>query len=222
MTVPTQQLLLFLTLTTLIFFFSRTSTQELFTIMYQTFRSKRAAFSMIAVIFFPGTVLHELAHFFMATILMLRVKEISVLPELYEAHIKLGKVIYEKRDVVSSVIVGVAPLILGTFLLSLFAYVDIVSHKSLITTLLIFYAIFVITATMFSSKQDLVDLLYMVPVIIIVGGVVYVFAIPVDAMLYSFFQKVEGTVRVVNKYLLYSLVLHVGLLLVCRSVRKFR
>ncbi|MEK7070626.1 MAG: hypothetical protein AAB966_02360, partial [Patescibacteria group bacterium] len=55
----------------------------------------------------------------------------------------------------------------------------------------------------FSSKQDLVDFAYAIPLAIIVGGILYVFNISLDV---SFLSEI-------NQYLLISIYIHLGIII---------
>src|SRR4051812_13086785 len=95
-----------------LYFVSRQTIKELF-IFLRKFLPNGAAFTIITILFLPGTALHEMAHFITALILFLHVREISILPEFQKDQIKLGKVIYEKKDIFRGILVGVAPIFFG-------------------------------------------------------------------------------------------------------------
>ena len=65
----------------------------------------------MALLYFPGTAVHEMSHLVMAMILNLKVRDISLLPKIRGNTIKLGTVTYEKKDVVRGLIVGIAPFL---------------------------------------------------------------------------------------------------------------
>jgi hypothetical protein len=111
----------------------------------------------------------------MAILLLLKVRSISFFPEFNGNSIKLGHVTYEKKDGFRSLLVGIAPLIGGTITLYLFFYFKMFPQRDFLLTIGGIYLIFVISSTMFSSKQDLKDILYCIPIILIGAGLLYVF-----------------------------------------------
>src|SRR3989338_5872404 len=104
-------------LTLLLFFFvicilyavSQYMVNELFHFLYLFIRRRDVIFSTIAVIFLPGTILHELSHYLAATVLRLQVGEVHIMPAWKENNLQLGRVTYKKADAMRSIAVGVAP-----------------------------------------------------------------------------------------------------------------
>lgn len=120
---------------------------------------KRAVF-LLSIIYFPGTLIHELAHALFAGVMFVHVGSISLVPEISQYSIKLGSVEVGKTDPFRRAIIGVAPVFLGISLLlvaSYFLTADLAKSASLPYSLwlLIFYFVFVISNTMFSSPKDL-------------------------------------------------------------------
>ncbi len=155
-----------------LFFISRLTIKELF-IFLRIYLPDRVAFTVITIFFLPGTILHEVAHFVMAVILLLRVREVSVLPEFEKDYIKLGKVVYEKKDFVRGILVGVAPTTAGLVMFWVFSVWNLFPTENMYLTVFLGYFIFVVSTTMFSSKQDLVDLIYIIPLGILIAGILY-------------------------------------------------
>lgn len=71
------------------------------------------------IIFLPGIIVHELSHLLMAKLLGLRAGRFRVWPEVQRDSIGLGSVSVEQADAVRGSLVGAAPLITGTALLTL-------------------------------------------------------------------------------------------------------
>ena len=93
----------------IIFFISRKTTLLFFSIFNRIFRNAKLSFLSITLIFFPGTIIHELSHYFSAVILFLNVKDIKIFPEFKDNQIKLGHVLYHKKDFLRGILVGIAP-----------------------------------------------------------------------------------------------------------------
>ncbi len=79
-----------------------------------------------SIIFLPGTVIHELAHFFFAILTGARTGKIEVLPEYLEEdwedenegkHVALGYVQTQKLNIIQGFFVGNAPFLIGLILM---------------------------------------------------------------------------------------------------------
>jgi hypothetical protein len=182
---------------------------------------KPAVGILVTLLFLPGTIMHELAHFIAALSLMLHVHEVSILPEFEKDYIKLGKVVYGKRDIVRSILVGIAPIFAGLFIFWLFSVWNLFPASQLWVSILVGYFIFVVSTTMFSSKQDLVDLIYIIPIGIILAGVLYVFNLnPAKLLNASFLNSLGRFIIHLNFYFLFSFFLHIGIIVLLKGVRK--
>ena len=120
-----------------------------------------------------------MAHFFMATILLLKVAKVNLLPTWEKNNIKLGSVSYYKKDVFRSILVGIAPIFVGVGILWWLSLTGLFPAHTWWLNILLGYLIWVVSSTMFSSRQDLIDILYVIPLIIFIAIVVYLFKINV-------------------------------------------
>lgn len=118
-------------------------------------RSQTITIQLLALIFFPGVLVHELGHFLMASILFVPTGEIEFLPKIQEDTIKLGSVAIARTDPFRRFLIGVAPVLSGIGILLLTSYyiqpLWPISWKSFLFA----YILFEIGNTMFSSKKDL-------------------------------------------------------------------
>ncbi|MBK8048649.1 MAG: hypothetical protein IPK16_16920 [Anaerolineales bacterium] len=73
----------------------------------------------IFLLFLPGIIAHESAHWLMARLVGLKVSKFRVWPKRQGDHIGLGSVNVDRGDAWRESLVGVAPLLLGTLLLAL-------------------------------------------------------------------------------------------------------
>ncbi len=162
-----------------IYLLSKRSINKLATILDGIFHNHHIVNGIIALIFFPGTVLHEMAHFFMATILFLKVANVNLLPQWERNSIKLGSVTYYKKDVFRSILVGIAPIFVGTGILWWLSLTGFFPAHTWWMNIILGYFIWVISSTMFSSRQDLIDILYVIPLIIFIVILVFIFKINV-------------------------------------------
>jgi hypothetical protein len=74
---------------------------------------------VLFILFLPGIIVHELSHLLMARLLGLRAGRFRVWPEVQRNSIGLGSVSVEQADALRGSLVGAAPLISGTALLTL-------------------------------------------------------------------------------------------------------
>lgn len=148
--------LIFLAELIALFFLSRKLINSLARIFFRLTKNQHTVVNILAIIFLPGTILHELAHLLFAGIMLVPVGEINVLPVVEEAGVKLGSVQIGKTDPLRRIIVGVAPVLFGMLaILSIFYLIQGSDHFIWWQIVLALYLVFEIGNTMFSSKKDL-------------------------------------------------------------------
>jgi hypothetical protein len=155
--------------------------------------------NFIFLIFLPGIILHELAHFLAATILFVPTGEMEMMPRRVDSRLQLGSIKIAQTDPLRRFIIGLAPVFLGMIIVIGLSYLFILNYSSLLTIniylflCLVFFLVYIqfaVCNTMFSSGEDMkgaVELLIFVIMIITVLRYLN-FGIPVD-----FFIKIyEG------------------------------
>jgi hypothetical protein len=86
-------------------------------------RDPRVTMGIFSILFLPGVFLHELSHFVVAKILLVRTGKFSIFPKsLPDGRLQLGYVETARSDAVRDSLIGAAPLIVGTLFV---AYVAI-------------------------------------------------------------------------------------------------
>jgi len=103
--------LLFIFELILLFFLSKKLINSLARIIFRLTKNHKAVVNILAIIFLPGTIIHELAHLLFAGLMMVPVGELSVVPEVDERGVKLGSVQIGKTDPIRGTIVGMAPVV---------------------------------------------------------------------------------------------------------------
>ncbi len=211
---------LFFLLAVLLYFVSRKTIHTCFFFFSRFLKHPQAAFRMMALLYFPGTLIHEMSHLVMAMLLNLKVRDITLIPKVRGSTLKLGTVWYEKKDVVRGLLVGIAPFFAAMFV---FWFIDTwrLLYMNMIIGALVSYLVFAISSTMFSSKQDLVDLVYVIPIALIVIAVGYIFRENLlPFMTYVDVTSIENFFAIVNSYLIFSLMLNGGIIMVLSIVLK--
>ena len=218
-------------LTLLLFFFvicilyavSQYMVNELFHFLHLFIRRRDVIFSTIAVIFLPGTILHELSHYLAATVLRLQVGEVHIMPAWKENNLQLGRVTYRKADVVRSITVGVAPFFGALFFFWFVGAFHLFPSTNIVLTLFFGYLLFSVSANMFSSKQDLVDLIYIIPICVVAGAVFYITNVRINVSVPDvWLQNITNLLQTINIYITISIAINIIMILVFKSFKIFR
>lgn len=163
----------------LLWIVSKRLTQNLYIALFLLTTSRPVSISLLSVLFFPGTVIHELSHLFVAEISGVRTGGLTLVPEaLDQPDVRTGSVSIAQTDPVRRAIIGIAPVfsgLLGLFVLSY--YLPTVPFP---WTLLLSYGLFAISNTMFSSKEDMEGFWPVATVILILGIAMYITGIRIS------------------------------------------
>lgn len=150
--------------------------------------------------------MHELSHLLTAEIIGVKTHGLYLVPEYKNGRLKMGSVLVDHSDFIRQFLIGIAPLVIGLWLLSsifylLFSHIDfsnlLQSPFMLLIVLLSSYLTFTITNTMFSSKKDMDGALELV----ILGGIIFLILfllkIPVDRYILNFLSspQIVGIVK---------------------------
>jgi len=167
-----------------LFLLSRTLTRVLSHFFYQVTKSQHATITGIAILFFPGTLLHELAHAIMAGLLRVPVGEMEFLPKIHEDKVKLGSVQIGHTDPLRRFMIGAAPFFFGTLILLGILFYTVQNHFFGNYFLIVFvgYLAFEIGNTMFSSNKDMEGALELFGTIIVLLIVFYFLGIRLPAI----------------------------------------
>jgi hypothetical protein len=162
-----------------LYFISRWVTISLFSFFLLIFRARSVAITLLLILEFPGTVIHELSHLFSASIMGVKTGKLTLEPESIQSdHITTGSVAIAETDPFRRFIVGIAPVIGGMIILTTIAYFlqnwarlpapDGAANGGLGNWIMLGlgYLLFSVSNAMFSSSQDLKGFL---PVVILLG-----------------------------------------------------
>lgn len=198
-------MIVFLLQIVVIYIISRLIIKELFLLLRKFFQTDFPVFMIVSLIFLPGTLIHESAHFLTALFLLLPVKSMTIFPRWDDREIKLGEVLFVKKDFLRAILVGVAPVFFGIGILFAIFFYHIYPSNNLGLNIVYSYIIFSISANMFSSKQDLKDLALIIPVIILVIMIIYIFNIKIDL------SSINVIMNKVNLYIFFVLLIDIFL-----------
>ncbi len=174
--------------------------------------SQRFSVSILSLILLPGTIIHELSHFLFASILRVPTGELSVIPTIDEktGQVKAGKLEIGKVDPFRYAIVGLAPTIIGIFLIyvsgKLFFPQQLAVNNYLLTTIGV-YLLFIISATMFSSNKDMESLKIALPITCLIILSLYFIGLRLS-LTSTLIIKIESLLKELNGYLLTSAVVN--------------
>jgi hypothetical protein len=125
---------------------------------------------------------------------------------------------YERADYVRGLLVGVAPFFVGLLIFYVLAFQNVLDSPNLLIKILSIYAIFVLSSTMFSSKKDLADLIFVLPVVVIIPVVLYLINFDFS-MIYLSENVKKGLLTFItriNYYLLISVLINVAILCIVK------
>ena len=165
-----------------LFFLSKKLTKLIFRNLYRLTKNRERSIYLMALIFLPGTFLHEVSHFITALFLLVRVGELDLIPEVEDGGVKMGSVAIGKSDFLRRFLIGIAPILVG--LTVIFGALNYVSTHNLqynpLVIVGLFYLLFQIGNTMFSSKRDMEGVLYLVVFLVFLVVIVYLLGLRIS------------------------------------------
>lgn len=210
------QIVIFIGEIILLFFLSRLTLQKMYPVLKKTIKKDSYIVFLVSLFYMPGTIVHELSHYIVALILSMNPREMSLFPLIEGKKVRLGHVLYEKnpRDFIRPIIVGIAPFIGGLISLWILIQSKLFPGGVWWQTILFGYLVIAITANMFSSKQDLIDVGYLIPVVLLTAFLFYIFPIRIPM---SFIEQLSTHIlyfiQTIQPPLLFSLGIHAILVL---------
>lgn len=140
----------------LLYFVSQTLTRTLSSVLYRVSSDQTLSMYILAVIFFPGVVIHEVSHYMSAFLLGVHAENVEFFPKMIEGKLKLGSVQIQKTDPLRKTLIGVAPIGGGILVLlgSIYLY-KAVFPDSIWAFIIFGIFYFQVANTMFSSKKDM-------------------------------------------------------------------
>lgn len=160
LTLPVILIIIFFIEFFILFLSSKFLIQSLARLFYRFTKSQHKTVYLLAVLFLPGTVIHELAHMLSAGAMLVHTGDIEFMPEIREDGVKLGSAEIGVTDPIRRALIGMAPVFVGISLivgLLWFFFFQIQQNNiyPFWVFLILIYAIFIISNTMFSSRKDM-------------------------------------------------------------------
>lgn len=153
-----------------LFLLSRRVIQSLFN-LFLIISNRPIAISLVSTLLFPGTVIHELSHLFTAEVLGVHTGKLTLIPEsIDKENIHAGTVEIARTDPIRRYIIGLAPILIGLPVLCVISYLlphffrettralesgNVFSELNLYFLIGAYYLFFILSNTMFSSREDL-------------------------------------------------------------------
>ncbi len=180
----------------LLWLLSRRMTQNLYVAAFLLTKSREVSIGFLSLIFFPGTVIHELAHLFVAEILGVKTSGLTLVPEgLEKTEVRTGSVSIAQSDPIRRAIIGVAPVFVGLGALGLLSYFlpglwqqtqldaaagTVFSNISVYLLIIAGYALFAVSNTMFSSPEDMDGFWPVAIIVALIATALYIVGIRVS------------------------------------------
>lgn len=204
-----------------LFLLSRILTTEVSMLFYKVFHSERISSWLLAVIFLPGTIIHELSHAVAAKLVFVPVGKVDLMPKLYGNSLKLGSVEVGKSDIFRDFFIGIAPFVIGSSLLVSLLYFSFTNQIFGFNYLsaLVIYGIFVISNTMYSSSKDMEGAVEFLAIILIPIAVLYFSGIKIDMSIISNLLKEEFLEHAVY-LMLAPLLINIGVIAFAKTLNR--
>lgn len=206
-----------------LFLLSHVVIRQLSFLFYRITHSKKWSIRLLAILFLPGTTVHELSHAVTSEILFVRTRGITLIPQIEGDTVKLGSVQIEKTDFIRSFFIGIAPFIVGTGLILGLVWLTAsnIIPRTLLSIILVGYALFTISNTMFSSKRDLRGAIEFIILAIIVIVVVYFLGIRIQ-LTPDLETKINNATKLASMFLAIPLGIDIVFVLLSKLFNKHR
>ncbi len=206
-----------------LYLLSREFIKSLYDVLFTITKSHKKTSYALAIIFFPGTFIHEVSHFLAALLLLVPVYQIKLFPEITKRGVRMGSVGVGKSDLFRNSIIGVSPFVVGVTILLGIVYCLIAFEllDNIYFLVFMFYVIFQITHTMFTSKQDLHAVAELSILLVVLILLMVAFDI-LEPFIYlaNLIEKNSGILEKLSLYLFVPILIEIALVVLLRRLRK--
>lgn len=146
-----------------LYLLAKLTTKKLYLLLLLLTGHRTLAATIVTIILFPGTVIHELSHLFIAEILGVKTGKLTLVPEdIRETELQTGSVTIVTTDPFRRALVGLAPFFTGLVALSIVSFFSSQyltqtggGTNSIIVIAVTVYFLYAIAASMFPSEPDM-------------------------------------------------------------------
>ena len=214
---------LFIFLSIFLFFLGAKLTTQIYHTLLLITQNKKASLTILLIFLLPGTIIHELSHFIVASILFVPVGNISIFPKEEEGTVKAGSVHHADTDILRRTAIGLAPIIVGLILIYLLGNILITNFSFQLDArrytldAIFVYLLSIISLSMFSSKKDLETTWYLFPILFIAILSLYATGVRIGLtpnlqnLLETFFSNL-------NLYLFITVIIDLSLFLILQGL----
>jgi hypothetical protein len=120
-------------------------------------RNISAVVWLLALLFLPGTFVHEIAHLLIAEGMLVQTNDLHLIPQVMgDQRVKLGGIRIQQTDPVRRTLIGLAPIMVGIILIWTASYITLTYFPHNIWAVAAYiYVLVQVSHTMFSSRKDL-------------------------------------------------------------------
>lgn len=244
------QLFLLIFLLLIIFLISKNLLNLIYSFILKIFKNKKTAVWILALLFLPGTVIHEISHLITALFLRVPTGPISIFPSTagdsplrgqsptdsgtVPFRVKMGHIMIAKTDPIRLTIIGVAPMIVGLVIIyflgnSIWQGFTLTESRRNLFLAIEIYFLFITSVTMFSSKQDLKSLLITLPFTILIFSALYFSGIKITIEK-NILDKITRVFSILNRNFILTAIVNYTVLIILtggrwlwsRRLRRFR
>jgi hypothetical protein len=208
----------------ILFFLSKNLIKQLSFFMYRITHSKKITVHLLALLFLPGTIIHELSHYCMARILFVHAGNIRLFPELEGDEVKLGTVQISKTDPIRRFLIGAAPFFFGTLIIIATIYSSLQNHvmENTILFIAVLYCVFEVGNSMFSSKKDMEGALELFVLLSILILFLYIVGVRAPDVSYLLTRKeIVALLQQANLFVSIPLIMDIVALFLLRIFHSF-
>lgn len=188
-------------------------------------RSKNFSLGILIAFLLPGTIIHELSHFIIATLLFVPTGSFSILPKIEQGRIKAGSLKHADTDPIRRTLIGIAPMLVGLCIIYMVGSLVLnppageqISNVAFL--FFVFYFLFIISISMFSSRKDLEVAVFVIPIFILLFVLFFLHGLTVsfseDAA-----QKIGNVFSQLDTYLLITLAIDTAVYLTSKMLIFF-
>jgi hypothetical protein len=167
-------------------------------LLMRIFRNNELAARVYAVIFLPGTIVHEFAHIIMAQVLGVRASGMELMPRIEGNKLIMGEVGIEHTDIFRRTMIGAAPFLLGFPFVVLIIYTALMTGVNWWQGLIVGYFVFQIANSSFSSGKDMEGTVIVLVSLVSVGVFLQLMGVPIWENVVSLVENTNNQQRIME------------------------